>query len=193
MMASISPAYIPAVNFAHSVSSDDTDSAGILHHLAYSRMGTKSKVIQLTSSKITKGNLETLTSLANTDVVAADKQSSGGPAFFQIDFLKQRLVRLEGYLLQWTGVMGRFGYPLQWVVDMSPDGVSWKQVGKEQLKNTAKTSQYWEAKEKILGRYLRISLLGTNSADNHMLCLSGIELYGNLYSSLPLDDQYVYA
>ena len=184
--------YTPAVNFTHSYSSDGVSSTGVLHRLMYGKTGTKVKVIQLSSSKITKGNLETLTSLANTDVVAADKQSSGGPAFFQIDFLKQRLVRLEGYLLQWTGVMGRFGRPLQWVVDMSPDGVSWKQVGKEQLKSTAKTSQYWEAKEKILGRYLRISLLGTNSAENHMLCLSGIELYGDLYSSLPLDDQYAY-
>ena len=155
-------------------------------------MGTKSKVIQLTSSKITKGNLETLTSLANTDVVAADKPSPNANAFFQIDFLKHRLVRLEGYLLQWTGVMGRFGHPLQWVVGMSPDGVNWKQVDKGQLKSTTKTSQYWTARQKILGRYLRISLLGTNSADNHMLCLSGIELYGDLYSSLPLDDQYAY-
>ena len=88
--------------------------------------------------------------------------------------------------------LGRFGHPLQWVVGMSPDGVNWKQVDKGQLKSTTKTSQYWTARQKILGRYLRISLLGTNSADNHMLCLSGIELYGDLYSSLPLDDQYAY-
>ena len=149
------------------------------------------KAIQISSSEITKGNLETLTSLANTDIVAVDKQNTGAPAYFQIDFLKQRLVRVEGYLLQWTGVMGRFGYPLQWVVEMSLDGMNWKEVDRNHQKTTAKKSQYWAAQHKVLGRYLRISLLGTNSAENHMFCLSGIELYGDLYSSLPVDEQYI--
>ena len=191
-MHCISCLCILAVNFLHNYSSDGTSSTGILHHLTYGKAGTKMKVIQVSSSKITKGNLETLTSLANTDIVAVDKPSSGGTAYFQIDFLKQRLVRVEGYLLQWTGVMGRFGYPLQWMVEMSLDGVIWKQVGKEQQNATAKKSQYWAARQKILGRYLRISLLGTNSKENHMLCLSGMELYGDLYSSVPLDDPYDY-
>ncbi len=147
-----------------------------------SKLGTKTKSIQISSSKIIKGNLETLTSLANTDVVAVDKLGPNANAFFKIDFLKHRLVRVEGYLLQWTRVIGRFGYPLRCLVEVSLDGTKWKMVGMEQQTTTTETSQYWEAKEKILGRYLRISLLGTNSEDNHLLCLSGIELYGDLYS-----------
>ena len=181
------------MNFAHSYSSDGTSRAGILHHLTFGKTGTKAKIIHISSSKITKGNLETLTSLSNTDVVAADKSSTGAPAYFQIDFLKQRLVRVEGYLLQWTGVMGRFGYPLQWLIEMSLDGMIWKEVDRNKQKTTAKNSQYWAARHKILGRYLRISLQGTSSAHNEMLCLSGIELYGDLYTSMLLDDQYAYA
>ena len=187
-----SPLLILAVNFLHNYSSDGTSSTGILHHLTCGKAGAKTRVIQISSSRIAKGNLETLSSLANTDIVAVDKPNTGGNAFFQVDFLKQRLVRVGGYLLQWTGVMGRFGYPLQWLVEMSPDGMIWKQVGRERQNATAKKSQYWAAQQKILGRYLRISLLGTNSEENHMLCLSGIELYGDLYTSLPLDDSYDY-
>ena len=141
----------------------------------------KTKSIQISSSKIIKGNLETLTSLANTHVVAVDKPGPSANAFFKIDFLKHRLVQVEGYLLQWTRVIGRFGYPLRWLVEVSLDGKKWQVVGMEQQTATTETSQYCEAKQKILGRYLRISLLGTNSEDNHLLCLSGIELYGDLY------------
>ena len=175
------------MTFHHS----SVSSPGILQ-LTSSKVGPKTKSIQISSSKIVKGNLETLTSLANTDVVAADKPGSGGNAYFQIDFLKQRLVRVEGYLLQWTRVIGRFGYPLRWLVEVSLDGTNWKVVGMEQQKTTTETSRYWEVSRKTLGRYLRISLLGTNSAENDMLCLSGIELYGDLYSSLQLDNQYSY-
>ena len=165
-------------------------SPGILQHMPYCKAGPKIKSIQLSSSKIAKGNLETLTSLANTDVVAVDRQTNGDNAFFQIDFLKQRLVRVEGYLLQWARVIGRFGYPLQWKVEVSLDGRDWKEAGREVQPSTTRTSQYWEVRQKSLGRYLRISLLGANSEGNNMLCLNGIELYGDLYSSL--DDQYTY-
>ena len=173
-----------AVAFNHTSDS----SPGILQHLTY-KAGPKVKAIHISSSKIAKGSLETLTSLANTDIVAVDKPSSGGSAFFKIDFFKHRLVRVEGYLLQWTAVIGRFGYPLQWMVEMSMDGDVWKEVGREQQSTTTETSQYWEVKQKSLGRYLRISLLDANSKGNNMLCLNGIELYGDLYSSV--DDQYI--
>ena len=175
-----------AVTFNHS----STGSPGILQHITCSKAGPRPKSIHISSSRIAKGNLETLTSLANTDVVAVEKSSNGANAYFEIDLLKQRLVRLEGYLLQWTRVIGRFGYPLQWMIEVSLDGTTWKMVGMEQQNATTKTSQYWAVRKKTLGRYLRISLLGTNSEENYMLCLSGIELYGELYSSL--DNQYAY-
>ena len=174
-----------AVTFNHSSDS----SPGIIQHLTY-KAGPKVKAIQISSSKIAKGNLETLTSLANTDIVAVDRPSNSGSAFFQIDFFKHRMVRVEGYILQWARVIGRFGYPLQWVVAVSPDGKAWIEVGREVQPTTTKTSQYWPVRQKSLGRYLRISLLGANSEGNNMLCLNGIELYGDLYSSV--DDQYMY-
>ena len=116
-----------------------------------------------------------------------DPQSS-----FEIDLHKQRMVKLTGYMLQ-CHYQGRNGYPRGWKLEGSHNGSTWAVLSEEKgdFFQEGQYAKYFEVTNPTPCRYFRLSQLVENSAENHRFCLSGIELYGHLYSSIA-DEMYTH-
>jgi hypothetical protein len=131
---------------------------------------------------LSHGSTDTLLNIGSNEIVATEDTINGNP-YFQIDLSMNRLVQLEGYRLQCSG-LGTYGCPQEWEVHVSLDGKTWLSADHNIWEEKLQTNCHWAVDKKILGRYVKIIQIGKNEKGNNKFCLSGVELYGSFYSSV---------
>ena len=103
---------------------------------------------------------------------------------FEIDLREKRMLKLSGYVLQCHSGENN-GAPLQWRLEGSHNGNTWNSLSEEFGNFFHKRSvNYFRVTNPAPCRYFRLTQLSKNTAGNFRFCLSGIELYGYLYSSI---------
>ena len=142
--------------------------------------GIRSTKIHITPSSLEKGNVQSLLDMKNRDVVATKELQD---SWFTIDLGEQRLVQLAGYFLQ-SSQLGSYGVPKSWKVEISLDKRDWKLIGKEERKILPNMVIMGKVQSQTMGRYIKFTQIGPNSANNSKFCLNGIELFGSLYTAL---------
>jgi hypothetical protein len=161
---------------------------GILYRILTSnkhqplQTGIKSGKLQITYSGQIVGSTDTLLNMKNKEIVAIEESSAIYP-YFQIDLGAVRLVQLEGYRLQ-CSELGKKGRPQEWEVHVSLNEMAWMSVAHDIWEKEAQTACYWSVTTTFLGRFVKIIQIGPNKKGNKKFCLSGIELYGKIYSSV---------
>ena len=146
--------------------------------------GTRLSKINISHSSVLHGQTDTLFKMTSNKIVATEDPGSENP-YFQFDFKKHRLVELSGYQLQSSG-HGTYGQPQEWVIQVSLEGKKWQQVAQDVWEKESQT-KYYTISSGILGRYVKIIQIGLNLKGNKKFCLSGVEFYGKLYSSVQDD------
>ena len=143
--------------------------------------GNKLSKISISHSSSLYGNIETLFKMPSNNIVATEDPGNENP-YFQFDFKKHRLVELSGYQLQCSG-HGTYGQPQEWEIHVSLEGKKWQRVAHDVWEKESQ-SKYCTIGSSFLGRYVKIIQIGPNLKGNKKFCLSGVEFYGKLYSSV---------
>ena len=108
---------------------------------------------------------------------------------FEVDLREQRLLKLSGYVLQCHPEVSN-GAPTHWALEGSHNGQSWTHLSEESGSYFSKsTTRYFPVTNPSPCRYFRLTQLGENMEGNYRFCLSGIELYGQLYTSVVQERQ----
>lgn len=108
---------------------------------------------------------------------------------FDVDLREQRLLKLTGYVLQWHPE-GKNGAPVHWTMEGSQNGRTWSHLSEESGPYFRKqNTHYFPVTNPTPCRYFRLTQLGKNMEGNYRFCLSGIELYGQLYTSVAQEKQ----
>ena len=103
---------------------------------------------------------------------------------FDVDLCEQRLLKLSGYVLQCHPEGGN-GAPVHWMLEGSQNGRTWSHLSEESGSYfKKKNTHYFPVTNPTPCRYFRLTQLGKNTEGNFRFCLSGIELYGQLYTSV---------
>ena len=143
----------------------------------------ESQEITITPSSLHAGDVNMLVKMSEYLLCCTDREKQSS---FEIDISMKRLIKLTGYVLQ-CHYEGNNGYPKQWKLEGSHNGNTWAVLSEESgdffEKAASQCAQYFEVTNPTPCRYFRLVQLARNSSDNHRFCLSGIELYGHLYSS----------
>jgi serine/threonine protein kinase len=161
---------------------------GILHRILTSnkrqslQTGIRAGKIQIMHTGLSHGSTDTLLNIGSNEIVATE--SNRNP-YFHFDLSKNRLIQLEGYRLQCSG-LGTYGRPQEWEVHVSLDGKAWMPVAHDTWETDSQTTCYWccSSQSLAIGRFVKIIQIGQNKKGNNKFCLSGIEFYGKLYSSV---------
>ena len=137
--------------------------------------------LTITSSSLHSGEVNMLVKMTDYLLCCTDGEPQSS---FEIDLHMQRLVKLTGYILQCHSE-GNNGYPKYWKLEGSHNGNTWAILSEESgdFFREGSYAQYFEVTNPTPCRYFRLTQLGKNSAGNHRFCLSGLELFGHLYSS----------
>ena len=69
-------------------------------------------------------------------------------------------------------------------MEISLDKRDWKLIGKEERKILPNMVIMGKVQSQTMGRYIKFTQIGPNSANNSKFCLNGIELFGSLYTAL---------
>ena len=141
----------------------------------------ESNQILIIPSSIHSGDVGLLVKMTDYLLCCTDSEEA---SHFEIDLRERRLLKLSGYVLQCHSNSNN-GAPLQWKLEGSHNGSSWNSLSEESGNYfQRKPANYFSVTNPIPCRYFRLTQLGQNSAGNFRFCLSGIELYGQLYSSV---------
>lgn len=137
--------------------------------------------ILIIPSSIHSGDVGLLVKMTDYLLCCTDSEQE---SHFEIDLREQRLLKLTGYVMQCHSD-GNNGAPLQWKLEGSHNGRSWNSLSEESgTFFRTRHANYFPVTNPIPCRYFRLTQLGKNTAGNFRFCLSGIELYGQLYSSV---------
>ena len=156
---------------------------GIINHIVSSK---SLKKISITSSGISRGPVDNLLNIRDPGITVT-KEDASSDSWFMWDFQVQRILAITGYMLICEG-FGSFGFPCQWKVEASLDGSQWTIVSQGSGNSGEWPWVYRNAEIHKLARYTKITQIGKNSKSNMKFCLSGVEFYGQLYTTV--DEEY---
>lgn len=141
----------------------------------------ESNLILIVPSSIHSGDTGLLVKMTDYLLCCTDSEPE---SHFEIDLCEQRLLKLSGYVLQ-CHPEGNNGAPIHWKLEGSSNGRSWSHLSEESGDHfTRKNVNFFTVTNPMPCRYFRLMQLGKNTVGNFRFCLSGIELYGQLYSSV---------
>ncbi len=141
----------------------------------------ESQKVTITPSSLHSGEVNMLVKITDYVLCCTDDEPRSS---FEIDLHMQRLAKLTGYILQ-CHYHDNNGYPRHWRLEGSHNGQTWTELSEEKgdFFQEGHYAYYFEVTNPSPCRYFRLVQLGVNSAGNDRLCLSGLELFGFLYSS----------
>jgi hypothetical protein len=166
---------------------------GVINHIAqcssYNNTWispVESNRIQIIPSSIHSGDAGLLVKMTDYLLCCTDGEEK---SHFEIDLREQRLLKVSGYVLQ-CHAEGNNGAPLHWELDGSHNGHSWSCLSEESGDFfRKKPANFFSVINPMPCRYFRLTQLRKNTAGNFCFCLSGIEFYGQLYSSV-VEERY---
>ena len=142
--------------------------------------------ILIIPSSIHSGDVGLLVKMTDYLLCCTDDERE---SHFEIDLHEQRLLKLSGYVMQCHSE-GSNGAPLHWKLEGSHNGRSWSHLSEESGDYFSKNyANFFPVTNPMPCRYFRLTQLGKSSARNFRFCLSGLELYGHLFSSV-VEERY---
>lgn len=167
--------------------------SGVINHIARSTSPYGRWISPIVTTKITivpsslhSGDAENLMKMTEYLLCCTNDDEESK---FDIDLCEQRLLRLSGYVLQ-CHPEGHNGAPVHWTMEGSHNGRTWSHLSEASGDYFCeRNARYFPVTNPSPCRYFRLTQLEKNTAGNHRFCLSGLELYGQLYSSVPQERQ----
>jgi hypothetical protein len=99
------------------------------------------------------------------------------------DFKRRRIMPTHYAIRSWSGSPGA-AHPKGWVIEMSEDGVAWKEVDRREDNselNGRAITRVFTVPGNATGRFIRLVNVGKNHERDDCLCISAWEIFGSIF------------